>query len=144
MAATVAAIHLNEKSRAPLRRVDRVNATADSGLDGDRHARPGRRRQVLIVEQEVLDEFSLQPGDVREQITVRDVKLYDLEVGARLRAGTVVLEAQEPCAPCARMDELRPGLKDAIDGRRGRFFRVVEAGSFAVGDKLELESASTT
>jgi len=142
--ATIVAINLNEGSRAPLRPVARVSAIADSGLEGDRHARPGRGRQVLLMEQEVLDEFSLQPGDVREQVTVRGLKLYAFEAGTRLRAGTAVLEAQGPCAPCGRMDELQPGLRAAIDGKRGRFFRVAEAGSFAVGDALELEPVSKT
>jgi MOSC domain-containing protein YiiM len=40
------------------------------------------------------------------------------------------------------MDELKPGLKDALAGRRGRFVRVVEAGAFAVGDTLQVEPPS--
>ena len=44
------------------------------GLDGDvSYGRP--KRQVLFVERETLDEFGLQPGQVRENITVAGLKL---------------------------------------------------------------------
>jgi MOSC domain-containing protein YiiM len=37
------------------------------------------------------------------------------------------------------MDELRAGLRRQIDGRRGRFVRVVREGSFGVGDAVAVE-----
>ena len=139
MPATVVALHLCKNSRAPLVSVPRVNAVLETGLDGDRHARPRSRRQVLLVEQEVLDEFGLTPGAIREQVTVRGLGLDKLVFGARLRVGGALLEVAGPCAPCARMDEVKPGLKQALEGRRGRFVRVIQAGSFAVGDALHVE-----
>jgi MOSC domain-containing protein YiiM len=139
MPATIAAIHLSKASRAPLVSVPRVNAVLEIGLEGDRHAKPKSRRQVLLVEGEVLDEFGLVPGAIREQVTVRGLDLGKLVFGARLRVGGAVLEVAGPCHPCERMDEVKPGLKQALVGRRGRFVRVVEAGSFAVGDAIQLE-----
>jgi MOSC domain-containing protein YiiM len=134
--AVVVAIHLSTKSRAPLKAVSRVVALADRGLEGDRHARPGRGRQVLVIEQEVLDQFALHPGDVREQITVRGIDVAGLPDGARLRVGDAVFGVEEPCEPCRRMEELRPGLQRALVGRRGRFVRVLEGGSVAVGNSI--------
>jgi MOSC domain-containing protein YiiM len=139
MPATVVALHLSQSRRAPLLAVERVNAVLESGLQGDRHAKPNNRRQVLLVEQEVLDEFGLAPGAIREQVTVRGLDLDRLVFGARIRVGGAVLEIAGPCHPCERMEEIRPGLKQALVGRRGRFVRVVAAGSFAVGDTLEVE-----
>jgi MOSC domain-containing protein YiiM len=139
MPATVIAIHLSKSSRAPLVAVPRVNAVLETGLEGDRHARSRSRRQVLLVEQEVLDEFGLEPGAIREQVTVRGLDLGQLVFGARLRVGDALLEVAGPCDPCARMDEVKSGLRKALVGRRGRFVRVAEAGSFAVGDTLHLE-----
>ena len=141
-APSVVALHLCGSSRAPLSRVERVTALAGQGLEGDRHARRGGRRQVLLMEQEVLDAFGLQPGDVREQVTVRGLDLDRLTLGAHLRVGSAVLEVAGPCAPCERMNEVRPGLKEALVGRRGRFVKVMVAGSFAVGDALILEPSS--
>jgi MOSC domain-containing protein YiiM len=137
--ATVVALHLCKRSRDPLVPVSRVNAVVETGLEGDRHGKRGSRRQVLLVEQEVLDEFGLAPGAIREQVTVRGLDLDKLVFGARIRVGGALLEVAGPCDPCARMDEVRPGLQTALEGRRGRFVRVVEAGSFAVGDALQVE-----
>ena len=139
MPATVIALHLSKSSRAPLVAVPRVNAVLETGLEGDRHAKPKSRRQVLLVEQEVLEEFSLAPGAIREQVTVRGLELDKLVFGARIRVGDALLEVAGPCHPCARMDEVKPGLQKELVGRRGRFVRVVEAGSFAVGDTLLVE-----
>ena len=137
--ATVVALFLNTGRREPLRRVERVAALEERGLDGDRHARPNSRRSVLLMEQESLDDFGLVPGDVREQVTLRGLDLERLAFGARLRVGDTVLEVAGPCAPCERMNELAPGLRERIRGRRGRFARVVKGGSFAVGDAIRFE-----
>jgi MOSC domain-containing protein YiiM len=136
---TVVALFLCKASRAPLVAVERVEAIEETGLEGDRHAKRAGRRQVLLMEEEVLDQLDLKPGDVREQVTVRDLDLDELASGARIRVGGALLEVAGPCQPCERMDEIRPGLKDALAGRRGRFVRVVGAGSFSVGDPLIVE-----
>jgi MOSC domain-containing protein YiiM len=141
---TVVALHLNKVSRAPLEQVDRVQALLEQGLEGDRHARPGARRSVLLMEQEVLDDFGLAPGAVREQVTVRGLSLGPLVFGSRLGIGSTVLEVAGPCAPCERMNELGPGLKTRLEGRRGRFAKVVVAGSFAVGDSIAVLPPATT
>jgi len=139
MPATIVALHLSKSSRAPLVPVPRVNAVLETGLEGDRHAKPRSRRQVLLVEQEVLEEFGLAPGAIREQVTVRGLDLRTLVRGARIRVGEALLEVAGPCDPCARMDEVKSGLRKSLEGRRGRFVRVVEAGSFGVGDTLQVE-----
>jgi MOSC domain-containing protein YiiM len=84
----------------------------------------------------VLDRFGLGPGDLREQITVRGLPLVPLVFGTRLRVGGAVLEVGGLCAPCERMNELKPGLRAALGDQRGRFVRVVEAGAFAAGDPV--------
>ena len=137
--ATVVALHLNTGGRKPLTPVERVSVIAESGIEGDRHARPGRNRTVLLMEQEVLDQLGLKPGDVREQVTVQGLPLGRLAPDTRLRVGTAVLAMAEPCAPCERMNEIRRGLRTELEGRRGRFVRVIRAGSFAVGDSLVVE-----
>ena len=143
MSAQVVALFLNKASRAPLEVVPRVLALAGQGLEGDRHAKPDARRSVLLMQQEVLDEFGLEPGDVREQVTVRGLDLMGLVFGSRLRVGDAVFEVAGPCAPCERMNELQPGLREKIDGRRGRFVHVVQQGSFAVGDPVVVETPVT-
>lgn len=140
MSAIVVALHLSHASRAPLTAVDRAEALEDRGLDGDRHAKPGNRRSILLMEQEVLDQHGLAAGDVREQVTVRGLDLARLEPGSHLRIGGALLEVGKLCDPCQRMEELRPGLRAQLQGRRGRFVRVVAGGPLAVGDAVQLQT----
>jgi MOSC domain-containing protein YiiM len=136
---TVVALFLCRASRAPLAAVDQVEAIADTGLEGDRHAKRESRRQVLLMEEETLESLGLAPGEVREQVTVRGLDLDELASGARIHIGSALLEVAGPCDPCERMNEVRPGLKDTLAGRRGRFVRVVQSGSFSVGDPIVVE-----
>lgn len=130
------AIRLSTGSRAPLVSAPSVTARPDEGLVGDRPRR--ERRAVLLMEHETLERHGLTPGAVREQVTVRGITLADLAPASRIRVGGVVLETGGMCAPCERMEELKPGLRAELEGRRGRFFRVVEGGTFAVGDPITL------
>jgi MOSC domain-containing protein YiiM len=131
---SVVALHFNTGSRAPLIPVDTAHAEPDQGLTGDRQRRPNRA--VLFMEQETLDRFGLAPGAVREQVTVRGIVLADLAPLTRLRIGSAAFEAGGMCRPCERMNELKPGLRSELEGRRGRFFRVIEAGAVAIGDPI--------
>lgn len=119
--------------------LDRATLSEGAGLDGDRHAKPGSRRALLVMEQEVLDRFGLMPGAVREQITVRGVDLHRLDKGTRLRIGESTLEITAHCAPCEQMDAIRPGLRKELEGQRGRFVRVLRGGAIAVGDPIEVQ-----
>jgi MOSC domain-containing protein YiiM len=116
-----------------------ATAVENLGLDGDLHALPDSSRQVLLIESETLAEFGLAPGQVKENITTTGIALMGLRRGQRLLVGaSVVLEATKACAPCSRMDELRPGLLRAIDGRRGMLARVIRGGPVAVGDSITI------
>lgn len=141
MTPRVVALHLSTARRVPMLTPARVKAVAEHGLEGDRHAKRNSRRSVLLVEMETLEALGLSPGDVREQVTTSGLGLDALAAGTRLRIGDAVLEVGQPCAPCSRMDELRPGLRAALEGRRGRFARVVETGLLAVGDSIVTEPA---
>jgi MOSC domain-containing protein YiiM len=139
MSAEVVALFVSTASRVPLHPRQSVQALENRGVEGDRHSKPGSKRAVLLIEQEILDQFGLKAGDVREQVTVRGIDLRGLPKGTRLKVGGAVLELMGPCAPCERMDELRQGLQVELEGRRGRFARVVRAGAFSVGDSLTAE-----
>lgn len=141
MTPRVVALHLSTARRVPMLTPERAKAVAAHGLEGDRHAKRNSRRSVLLVEMETLEALGLSPGDVREQVTTSGLGLDALAAGTRLRIGDAVLELGQPCAPCSRMDELRPGLRAALEGRRGRFARVVETGLLAVGDSIVTEPA---
>jgi MOSC domain-containing protein YiiM len=133
---SLVAIHLCVGERVAMRHVETVEAEADLGLAGDRHAEAGSDRQVLLIEHEILDGLGLAPGAVRENLTTRGVDYNGIAAGARIQVGSVILETTGPCRPCSRMDEIRPGLKAELRGRRGTLCRVVQGGVLASGDPV--------
>jgi len=138
----VAQLFLATAPRRPVREVEDAMAVADRGLEGCRRSRPGSGRQVLLVEREILDSLGLSPGQVKENITTRDVRLNELAEGQRLSIGQAVLEVTGPCAPCSRMDEIRMGLQQELRGRRGILCRVVEGGQIRRGDAIQVAPAA--
>ena len=116
---------------------DRRRAISGQGFEGCAHANPPRR-EVLFVSKEHLDSLNVEPGAVRENITVDGDDVQRWPVGQRVRAGEAEFEITMVCDPCHKMDELRPGLRAELDGRRGMLARVVESGEVAVGDALEI------
>jgi MOSC domain-containing protein YiiM len=110
---------------------------ADSGIKGCAHARPGGKRQVLLVDRETLEAMDLPPGVIRENITTEGINVNGLEVGQRLRVGRTLLEVSAVCTPCDQLEKVRPGLRREIYGRRGMLCKVIEGGAIRPGDPIE-------
>jgi MOSC domain-containing protein YiiM len=107
------------------------------GLVGDKHAGAASKRQVLLADREALDALGIAPGTIKENVTVEGLNVMRLPVGTRVRIGAqAVLEVTSICEPCFRMDEIRPGLRAELEGRRGMNTRVVDGGPIAVGDAV--------
>jgi len=117
--------------------LERATAVAGHGFEGCAHANPPQR-EVLFVSKQHLDALDLDPGAIRENITVEGVDVHDWAVGQRVRAGGALFEITMVCDPCNRMDVLRQGLRAQLDGKRGMLARVVEGGELAVGDEIAL------
>jgi MOSC domain-containing protein YiiM len=90
------------------------------------------------MEAEVLDRFGLAPGMARENILTRGLRLAEIAPGKSLTVGTTILEVTADCDPCSFMDELQPGLQEAIRGERGILARVTSGGRICVGDPVEV------
>ena len=126
------------KLRLAMEELDEAKVVADFGMEGCAHARPGGKRQVLLVDRETLEAMELQPGILRENITTDGLNVNGLSVGQRLRIGkTVRLEVGLVCTPCDQMERIRPGLRKELWGRRGMLCRVLEGGVIRPGDAIE-------
>jgi MOSC domain-containing protein YiiM len=136
--ATVAGLFVSpERGSGRSESRERVRALEDYGLEGCAHANPPRR-EVLLASLQHLDAVGVTPGEIRENVTVAGADVQEWPVGQRIRVGEAVLEVTMVCDPCQRMDEIRDGLRAAIDGRRGMLAHVVEGGEIALGDAIEL------
>jgi MOSC domain-containing protein YiiM len=116
---------------------ERRRALAGQGIEGCAHANPPKR-EVLFVSKEHLDSVGVEPGAIRENLTVEGDDVQSWPVGQQVRVGEALFEITMVCDPCHRMDELRDGLRAELEDKRGMLARVVESGEIAVGDTVEL------
>lgn len=129
--------------RLPMKQVPEALAVAEKGFERCAHGRPGER-QILLMAAEDLAELDLTPGAIKENIVTRGLDVMRLKRGQRLRAGEAELEITVPCHPCKRMDDIRPGLRAELRGRRGMLCRVVRGGWIRAGDAIENGSQMNT
>jgi MOSC domain-containing protein YiiM len=115
-----------------------ATAVVAHGLDDDAHARPGSKRQVLLVSADHLRAVGVEPGTIKENLTIEGADVQTWAVGQRVAAGGAVFEVTMECEPCHLMEAIRPGLQAELVGRRGMLARVVETGDVSVGDELQL------
>ena len=127
----------------PMDQVDKIELIKGQGIIGDRHLRTDgtrSKRQILLMDIETLIEFGLSDRDIKENITVQGIDFSLIKSGNIAKIGKdVILEISGDCEPCSRMDELRPGLKNAIDGRRGMLAYVKSGGEISSGDTIIIE-----
>jgi MOSC domain-containing protein YiiM len=117
---------------------ERRRAIAGEGLEGCAHANPPRR-EVLFVSEEHLESVGVEPGAIRENLTVEGADVQQWPIGQRVQVGNeAVFEVTMVCDPCHRMDELRDGLRGELEGKRGMLARIVESGEIALGDRVKL------
>jgi MOSC domain-containing protein YiiM len=135
--ASVSHLFRAPKRRLPMEELPETQAVWDSGIEGCAHARPGRKRQVLLVDWETLDAVSLRPGVIRENITTEGLNVNSLVQGQRLRVGEARLEVSAVCTPCDQLEKVQSGLRRELRGRRGMLCRVIEGGTIRRGDLIE-------
>jgi MOSC domain-containing protein YiiM len=84
----------------------------------------------------------LTPGSFGENLTTEGLLETDVEIGARYRVGSAVLQVTQPRMPCYKL-ALRFELSSMVklfwqSGFSGIYFSVVEEGEIGAGDSLEL------
>jgi MOSC domain-containing protein YiiM len=126
-----------------LTRVDRVEAVAGRGLEGDRYfdgrgtfRGPGYGYQVTLVEAEVLDSIDLPWEQARRNIVTRGIALNAL-VGQRFTVGPVECVGRRLAEPCAHLERLtRPGILRPLVHRAGLRADIVHGGPISTGDRV--------
>ncbi len=137
---SVTALHIARVKGTPSDPVQSARALSGQGLEGDRSCSADNTRQVLVMDQETLEKYSLEPGIIKENITTRGLNLIDVKAGqVMFIGGEVTLEFVGPCEPCGKMDAIQPGLREKLDGRRGMLAVVINGGDIKVGDQARVE-----
>lgn len=148
---TVEAIFTAPEASAPMERREAV-AAREGGLVGDRyyegtgHYSPFDVCEVTLVDAAALDDvrarhgIDLSDGRHRRNVVVRGLDVHDL-LDATFRAGEALLRGTRPRPPCAHVERVadEPGLARALkEGRGGVCASVVEGGTVAEGDAVEV------
>ena len=77
---------------------------------------------------------------MKENITVTGLNVAEIKPGQVFTIGAgVTLEAVGDCEACGKMDAIRMGLKDELDGKRGMLAKVINGGSIKIGDSITVE-----
>jgi MOSC domain-containing protein YiiM len=146
MSGSIVSIQLCVGHRDPMKTVESANMREGFGIEGDRHAvSEGVRtaRQVLLIDQETLERLGLSRGQVRENVTTSGIDLHSLQPGQCLALGEeAVVEITGHCAPCGRMDEIRDGLREVLEGQRGMLATVLRGGAIAVGHPVSVRESA--
>lgn len=122
-------------ARLPLA-VERIEAVAGPGLQGDAHADPLSPRQVLLVSSRVYAELDLPPNALAENLRI-EAGTETLASGTVLQVGDeVLLRVMFQCEACGYLDRQRPGLARAVGRRRGVLARVLAGGAIRSGDRI--------
>ena len=144
MNARVVGLHLHERHGEHPRAVDEVVGRVGGGIEGDSHAHRAKRA-VVVVDRSVYEALGLQPGDLREQITIEGLPgVTTLAPGTELRVGALTLRVNGEATPCTHIGEML-GVDDvlafqaSLAGRRGAECTVIAAdGPVRVGDAVEV------
>lgn len=125
--------------------IDAAEALAGLGLEGDHRCSktPGSARQVTLISSEfirMIETYTglkhIDPLLLRRNLVVSGINLNALR-HQQFKIGSAVFEATALCHPCVRMDQaLGQGGAAAMLGYGGLCARILESGTFRVGDQL--------
>ena len=138
-------VSIRPERRGAVKELEAVQATTDSGLEGDHYAGKSGERQVTLIQSEHLDAVAsmlgkekVDPALTRRNIVVSGVNLLVFN-DMQFQIGEAVLEMTGYCHPCSRMEEnLGEGGYNAMRGHGGITARVIRSGRICPGDEVKL------
>ena len=155
MRGAIVSINLSKEGGVPKLPVSKATVGIQ-GIVGDynwfrankRNMDPGRAVSLYSHERIVAlqeEGHPIEIGSSGENLTVAGVPWDVLQVGTQLRAGEVLLELSEPCAPCGKISGsfMEGGFSridhDVEEGWSRWLASVVEPGVLEVGDWIRIE-----
>ena len=132
-------------SRAPMQIFDFAEINLKTGVQNDLRGTPGDR-QVTVITREAWEDACKDLGaDLpwttrRVNLLIEGISLTQ-SIGSYLYIEDVILEITMESKPCSLMDEMSPGLREALipEWRGGIRCKVIRGGEVKVGCPVRLE-----
>lgn len=142
MSGRVVAVCVSESKGTPKTDVGEGILLPGLGIDGDAHA-GFAHRQVSLLAVEDIETMKeklpdLVPGSFAENITVEGFDLSSLSIGDRISVGEALLELSQIGKECHTRCAVYHKTGDCIMPKKGLFFKVIEGGRVASGDKVDM------
>lgn len=151
---TVVAIHVADKARAEMKRVEKVLAVPGKGLEGDRYfdkqgtffrdvIKAVPDKEVTLIEQEALDallreyKIELLPHESRRNVLTSGVALNHL-VGREFVVGKAKLRGIRLCEPCRHLEAMTKRNLKGLTHRGGLRAQVLDQGEIKAGDSIRV------
>ena len=141
-------IGVRPEKRADMNVVKKVKAKFETGLEGDRYQKDGKRQVTAIQFEHLLAATAIMKTPVRPEMVRRNIVVKGLNLLAlkeqQFKIGSVILETTGQCHPCSRMEEnLGAGGYNAMRGHGGITARIIKSGEIKMGDKVSLHQVKT-
>ena len=139
----VESINISENKGTKKQEIEAARFRENHGLVGDAHAGPWHRQVSLlgvesIWKMEQLGAEGLCHGSFAENITTRNINLFDLPVGTKLRIGETIQEVTQIGKECHSGCEISAQVGDWVMPREGIFTKVLQGGIVKKGDEIEI------
>lgn len=120
--------------------VTKLNLKAGYGIEGDINAKPISPRQILIVRYEDILSLSITPGELRENIVIKNIQHEHFLPGSMIFCDSgAAIRLTFYCEPCKRVAHLVDSLK-MIAGKRGILGVVIQPGQIELGSNFRIEN----
>ncbi len=141
------AICISEVRGTVKKTVHHAEFRVDHGIVGDAHAGNWHRQVSVLPAESIAKVRALMPelahGAFAENLVISGISLGEIEVGARLEVGAVVLEISQIGKECHQGCEIRRITGDCIMPREGVFCRVLTSGKVEVGETVKISAQAS-
>ena len=141
--AQVTAVNISEKKGVRKHEVPYIDVKCRHGIVGDAHAGDWHR-QISLLAQESIDIMTemgvedLTPGQFAENLTTKDICLYELPVGTRLQIGETIQEVTQIGKECHKGCAIQQKVGKCIMPTQGIFTKVIKEGTIHIGDTISV------
>ncbi|WP_373017044.1 MOSC domain-containing protein [Thiomicrorhabdus sp.] len=139
-------IATHSTSKGPISTHEHIHVSKESGLENDYQGARRRETQVTLLSYKRWQEVCKQLGadidwtERRANLLIDDMDFDESMIGQQVQVGSVLLEITKETDPCARMEALQPGLKQALTPNwyGGARCKVLREGEIKLDDNVSL------